>query len=117
LFRITARTVLELGSELISSDIIAFYELIKNGFDAQSKNGVEVRFDIVVPKHAVSALAKQIAKGGNIEALRLVVHSEILESASAAAKDARVASCRPSHDRGTDRRIPARFRVSRLAGC
>lgn len=29
-FKITARTVLELGSELISSDIIAFYELINN---------------------------------------------------------------------------------------
>ena len=29
--------VLELGSELISSDIIAFYELIKNGIDAGSK--------------------------------------------------------------------------------
>ncbi|HQT85719.1 MULTISPECIES: sensor histidine kinase [Acidiphilium] len=87
MFRITARTVLELGSELISSDIIAFYELIKNGFDAQSKTGVEVRFDIVVPKHAVSTLAKQIAKGGDIETLRLAVHSEIMESASAAAKD------------------------------
>ena len=34
LFKVTARTVLELGSELISSDVIAFYELIKNGFDA-----------------------------------------------------------------------------------
>ena len=45
-FKITARTVLELGSELISSDIIAFYELIKNGFDAGTRNGVEIRFDI-----------------------------------------------------------------------
>lgn len=51
MFRITARTVLELGAELISSDIIAFYELIKNGFDAGTKNGVEVRFDIVLPRH------------------------------------------------------------------
>lgn len=48
MFKVTARTVLELGSELISSDIIAFYELIKNGFDAQTKNGVEVHFDIVL---------------------------------------------------------------------
>ena len=35
MFKITARTVLELGSELISSDIIAFYELIKNGFEVR----------------------------------------------------------------------------------
>ena len=44
MFKIMARTVLELGSELISSDVIAFYELIKNGFDAGTKNGVDIRF-------------------------------------------------------------------------
>lgn len=46
MFKITARTVLELGAELISSDIIAFYELVKNCFDAKSKNGAEIRFNI-----------------------------------------------------------------------
>lgn len=59
MFRITARTVLELGAELISSDIIAFYELIKNGFDAQARanpqtmrgRSVDVAFDIVLPRH------------------------------------------------------------------
>jgi signal transduction histidine kinase len=35
-FRITARTILQLGAELISSDAVAFYELIKNTFDAGS---------------------------------------------------------------------------------
>jgi hypothetical protein len=40
-FRVNARTVLELGSELISSDIIAFYELIKNVADAE----------VVIPSH------------------------------------------------------------------
>jgi signal transduction histidine kinase len=50
-FRITARTVLELGSELISSDIIAFYELIKNGFDAGTKSGVEIHFNIVLRRN------------------------------------------------------------------
>lgn len=35
-FRVTARTVLQLGAELISSDSVAFYELIKNAFDAGS---------------------------------------------------------------------------------
>lgn len=37
-FKITARTILHLGSELISSDGIALYELIKNSYDAGSKN-------------------------------------------------------------------------------
>lgn len=56
MFRITARTVLELGSELISSDIIAFYELIKNGFDAGTTNGVEVRFNVVLRRNDYLAL-------------------------------------------------------------
>ncbi len=47
-FRVAARTILQLGSELISSDTIAFYELIKNGFDAGSKR-VEIEFLIRVP--------------------------------------------------------------------
>ncbi len=42
-FRVTARTVLHLGSELISSDGIALYELIKNALDAQSP---EVRINV-----------------------------------------------------------------------
>ena len=35
-FRVTARTVLQLGAELISSDAVAFFELVKNAFDAGS---------------------------------------------------------------------------------
>jgi hypothetical protein len=61
LFRITARTVLELGSELISSDIIAFYELIKNGFDAKTKTGVDIRFDIALPRRAYLKLQDPMA--------------------------------------------------------
>ena len=47
-FKVAARTILQLGSELISSDSIAFYELIKNGFDAGS-NRVDVEFLIRIP--------------------------------------------------------------------
>ena len=50
-FRVSARTLLELGSELISSDIIAFYELIKNAFDAGSKSGADIRFRIVMRRN------------------------------------------------------------------
>jgi signal transduction histidine kinase len=45
-FRVSARTVLELGSELISSDEVALYELVKNAIDARSKNGVEIDMHI-----------------------------------------------------------------------
>lgn len=72
MFRITARTVLELGSELISSDIIAFYELIKNAFDAKSKTGADILFQIVLRRNtylklrtrAVDVLSPQ-ATGAN----------------------------------------------------
>jgi signal transduction histidine kinase len=42
----SARTVLELGSELISSDEVALYELVKNAIDAKSKTGVEIDFHV-----------------------------------------------------------------------
>ncbi len=60
MFKITARTVLELGSELISSDIIAFYELIKNGFDAATKDGVDIRFNIVIRRNAYLELRRKV---------------------------------------------------------
>ncbi len=44
-FKISARTILHLGAELISSDGIALYELIKNAYDADSPN---VTIDIYV---------------------------------------------------------------------
>jgi len=87
-FRITARTVLELGAELISSDIIAFYELIKNGFDAGSKRGVELRFDIALPRHAYLKLQGAISKGGALTEHRKAIEDAILPGASEAAKAA-----------------------------
>lgn len=47
-FNITARTILHLGAELISSDAVALYELIKNAIDAKSTDGVDVKFEIVI---------------------------------------------------------------------
>jgi signal transduction histidine kinase len=44
-FRVSARTILQLGSELISSDGVAFYELIKNALDARSS---EIRVEVLV---------------------------------------------------------------------
>lgn len=63
MFKVSARTVLELGSELISSDIIALYELIKNGFDARTTSGVEIQFNIVLRRNAYITLRNR-ALGG-----------------------------------------------------
>ena len=55
MFRVSARTVLQLGAELISSDAVAFYELIKNAFDANSKR-VTVRIIEFLPYSEINTL-------------------------------------------------------------
>lgn len=58
-FRVMARTVLQLGAELISSDGIAFYELIKNAFDAGSPRA-EIDVVIRIPHDAYLAQARAL---------------------------------------------------------
>ena len=80
MFRITARTVLELGSELISSDIIAFYELIKNAFDAGSKTGVDVSWRVVLRRNAylkIRAQAVESAAGGRKQGIQTSLLQEL----------------------------------------
>ena len=49
-FKVAARAILELGAELISSDGIALYELLKNAVDAGSEH---VRIEVFVSlKHS-----------------------------------------------------------------
>lgn len=74
MFKITARTVLELGSELISSDVIAFYELIKNGFDARTTDGVELKFSIVLRRNAFLATRARAVQGEE-DLSKLVAHA------------------------------------------
>lgn len=59
-FRISARTVLELGAELISSDEVALYELVKNAIDARSKNGVELDFHICLSHSVYSEIIQEL---------------------------------------------------------
>jgi hypothetical protein len=47
-FKVAARTILELGAELISSDAVAIYELVKNAIDARSNDGVTIEFCITL---------------------------------------------------------------------
>jgi signal transduction histidine kinase len=58
-FKVAARTVLELGAELISSDAVAIYELVKNAIDARSKEGATIEFCVTL-RHSdyVDALAR-----------------------------------------------------------
>jgi hypothetical protein len=47
-FQVAARTILELGAELISSDVVAIYELVKNAIDARSRDGVTIEFCVTL---------------------------------------------------------------------
>lgn len=58
-----ARVLLELGAELISSDAVALYELVKNGLDAGSKT-VSVEVCIAIQPSAVRRLIERWTKDG-----------------------------------------------------
>ncbi|MDE0078183.1 MAG: sensor histidine kinase [Caldilineaceae bacterium] len=58
-FRVTARTLLHLGAELISSDTVALFELVKNAFDAGSPR-VSVEVIVRIPHQKIGELLKCI---------------------------------------------------------
>lgn len=58
-FKITARTLLHLGADLISSDEIALYELVKNAFDASSKD-VEIKCNITIPGESYFSALREL---------------------------------------------------------
>jgi len=74
MFKVSARTVLELGSELISSDIIAFYELVKNGFDAKTTTGVEIHFNLILRRNSFLTLKLKIeGENESVDDLRVAI--------------------------------------------
>ncbi len=83
-FRVSARTVLELGAELISSDAVAIFELVKNSIDAGSRSGVELRFCITLTYSAYVELLSQIdAEEESVDDLRSTVLKRCQPSAKA----------------------------------
>ena len=84
-FRVSARTILQLGGELISSDGIAFYELIKNAVDAGSKK-VHVDVEMQLALDAIQELRSVAEESGDVgetdlRKLKAKVESAILEEA------------------------------------
>lgn len=75
-FKVLARTLLEMGAELISSDGIALYELVKNGFDARSDR-VDIHVRVTLPysaymdhRNEIQRLAASDDNPDNVAALR-----------------------------------------------
>ncbi|MGP5444630.1 sensor histidine kinase [Pseudomonas helleri] len=84
-FEISARTILHLGADLISSDAVALYELIKNSIDARSDTGVDVAVEIVIKASdfaAVVSLAEAgVGAGMTVEKLKSEVRKRIQSDA------------------------------------
>lgn len=88
MFKICARTVLELGAELISSDVIAFYELIKNAFDAESPNGAEIYFEVALRRNDYLKFRQRAIDGiVSIDRIRTDVENALEPSAPADSLD------------------------------
>src|SRR5713226_6565015 len=60
-FKVSSRTVFLLGADLISSDGIALYELIKNAFDAHSPD-VEIQVLVRMPSPAYDENARSLRR-------------------------------------------------------
>jgi signal transduction histidine kinase len=91
-FRVAARTILHLGSELISSDGVALYELIKNSYDARSPN-VEIQVLMVLARRAqrdtLSSIREarkldedEAAQLARLEGLKRICLAHVIEGAS-----------------------------------
>jgi signal transduction histidine kinase len=85
-FRFAARTLLELGKELISSDEVALYELIKNSIDAGSPR-VEIVASVVLPHSAFLSAMHEAEQGKTKAALDLVRAGLIASSRQDIAED------------------------------
>lgn len=79
-FKINARTLLELGAELIGSDAVAIYELVKNAVDAGSPQ-VHISVQSVLPYSSYRQALEQIDEGVPISDVRQRIERTILDDA------------------------------------
>ena len=101
-FSFAARTILELGKELISSDEVALYELIKNCVDAKAKT-IDIKAEIVLVhsdfRKALDLLAGDGSAGrepAEPTAVLEFIESVIPDNASDAQREAFLKSLRSS---------------------
>lgn len=77
-FRVMARTVLQLGAELISSDGIAFYELIKNAFDAGSPR-IDIDVVIRLPYDDYIFYEQKVLEKQKVLRTNLIIEQEVMK--------------------------------------
>lgn len=108
-FKFAARTVLELGKELISSDEVAVYELIKNAVDAKSPK-IEIEAQIVLRHSSYTLAMEELDDGASPEQVLETVRSGLMANAPVAEARSLIASL----ERYVGR--PTRFRAALKAG-
>ena len=85
-FRIAARMILELGAELISSDAIALYELVKNSVDAGSE-WVSINVQVVLKRSHFLEAIEAIEEEEALSDIRNTLLSNLDPEAPASAKE------------------------------
>lgn len=103
-FRVSARAVLQLGGELISSDGIAFYELLKNAADAGSPS-ITIQVITRIPFDAISRarhLLELIPQSENPEQSASELIEFLIENIDPEAPDADKLSLRLKAEDATD---------------
>ena len=75
-FKVSARIILELGEELISSDAVALYELVKNSIDAGSK-WVSIEVRVVLKRSYFQEAVEAIDQGRSLSDIRQHLLSKI----------------------------------------
>lgn len=104
-FRFAARTMLELGKELISSDEVALYELIKNGIDAGSQR-IEITVRVVLPFRAYAAALENLDDGVPSRRVLADIRARLLQGPPSDSISAFMATLDASEER------PRRFRAA-----
>ena len=84
-FKVAARVILELGAELISSDSVALYELVKNSVDAGSER-VSIRIQVVLKKSRFLQLIEDVSEGKSVRKVRKTLLTSLEPTAPASAK-------------------------------
>ena len=97
-FKFAARTLLELGKELISSDEVALYELIKNSVDARS-TVVAIVFNVCLLRTHYDEALEALRKNKPLSAIRANLRAQLLEDATEDAKSAVLDAIEGPNDR------------------
>ena len=84
-FKVAARVILELGAELIGSDAVALYELIKNSVDAES-DWVSINVQVVLTRSHYLESMESLDERESVESIREALFSNLDSTAPRSAR-------------------------------